>query len=145
MGDLRRKYHKAQEGWINRHTWVRFLRNKFLWAEYHVNRGKGFFSSWIDFAKNLFYLFIIAELAPKSEIVNSFPFPHLILLFTGWIRTHPLEIILLSLVFFVVWSQIMDFLHYSQAQAEFSNVRNYFQEEVRQFISEVRKYFKIKS
>jgi hypothetical protein len=121
-----KKWTNLKANWIQKHTIIATIRNCFIWIEFHTNRGKGFFNTWIDIAKNIFYVALGAEVIPELQFLK----PYIIWLIPA------------ALIFFVTWSQIMDLIHYQQTQAEYGNKRNYFQEEVRTFIKETREALK---
>jgi len=119
---LRDKWQNYESSWIKKHSKVRKLRDCWIWFEFHFARGKNFWNTVIDYIKTVALVIIAAGIyKPLSFILEP-----------AFLWTFVIGMI----VFFVVWSQVLDLLKYQEAKTSFDNKRTWF---VREFILPIKR------
>jgi len=114
---LRKIWQNYESQWIKNHPRIRRIRDCWIWFEFHFARGKNFWNTVIDYIKTVALVIIAAGIyKPLSFILEP-----------AFLWTFVIGMI----VFFVVWSQVLDLLKYQEAKTSFDNKRTWF---VREYI-----------
>lgn len=128
------KYRDEKELFIKKHPSIARTRNKILWVSYHLQRGKGFWASYIDFGK--YFLYLIVAFASIEVLLGGLGIP-------GWVLMgFSVVVVFLIIIGCIVWSQVMDIIKWTEAESEYAIERNWLFTEIRKALREILGEFK---
>lgn len=122
LGQVRQGWRNYKEDWIFRHKNVSKTLDLWIWFTFHLDRGRGFYLPYIELGKLIVYLYLAAAFIPWLGFLNGLE----------------VLIVISAIVFFILFSQVLDLVHYGQKSAEMSNLRNYFIDEMREMKKTIR-------
>jgi len=123
---IRERYRIYKNSFIRKHRLLAQIRDRLIWLLFHLNRGKGFWTQWIDYVKYIIYLLI--TIASLKTLGIDIQLPQNIMLILSGI------IVLGIMLLFLITSQFMDWVRWQEKETEQSNVRNYLAIELRQWM-----------